>query len=293
MTKKPSSARDVAADAMNLVAKLAMTRRDVTGVPSGLAELDRRTLGFHRGEVAVLAGPNSSDNTALALSFVEAAMWARHHAPVATLMFSFAMSGSHVAFRLLCSRAGISVSRFADPAPLLTADEQERFVLAADVLSSAELFIDDAWSFSFTDLRAVARSLHARQRLGFVVVDSLQQLTATSGRSAGHSRLARLLRALALELDVPILLTSCVGEVCAPAIGALTRPRSPEFTAVENGADLLLLLERPGSTVTPSAPGRVFVSGPRFGPACEIALTLGDEGPDPNGSTTDYTDRHG
>ncbi len=180
---------------------------DVTGVPSGYVDLDRMTSGLQPGDLIIVAGRPSMGKTALALNIAE------HVAldqglPVA--VFSMEMGATQLAMRLLCSVGRLDQQRLRTGR--LVDDDWPRLTSAIQKMQDAHLFIDETPALNALELRARARRL-SRQcgRLGLVVVDYLQLMAAASSgenRATEISEISRSLKALAKELDCPVIALS-------------------------------------------------------------------------------------
>ena len=235
-------------EAMNIVHKMMMKKGEMTGVPSGFTDLDHLTFGFQRQEMIVLAARPSMGKTSFALNIAEAATIPKRGQPFPTLIFSLEMSGSQLALRMLCSRARVNMVRLRNEVLSKDGDEQQKLLAAADEFSKAPLFIDDSSNMSIMQLRAKARRVHARAKLGMIIVDYLQLLSPTDSRVPREQQVAeasRGLKALAKELDVPVVVLSQLNrssekENRVPRLADLR-----ESGSIEQDADVVLMLARP------------------------------------------------
>jgi len=243
---KPMS--DPTKEAMNVIHKMMMKKGEMTGVPSGFTDLDHLTFGFQRQEMIVLAARPSMGKTSFALNIAEAATIPKRGQPFPTLIFSLEMSGSQLALRMLCSRARVNMVRLRNEVLSKDGDEQQKLLAAADEFSKAPLFIDDSSNMSIMQLRAKARRVHARAKLGMIIVDYLQLLSPTDSRVPREQQVAeasRGLKALAKELDVPVVVLSQLNrssekENRVPRLADLR-----ESGSIEQDADVVLMLARP------------------------------------------------
>ena len=235
-------------EAMNVIHKMMMKKGEMTGVPSGFTDLDHLTFGFQRQEMIVLAARPSMGKTSFALNIAEAATIPKRGQPFPTLIFSLEMSGSQLALRMLCSRARVNMVRLRNEVLSKDGDEQQKLLAAADEFSKAPLFIDDSSNMSIMQLRAKARRVHARAKLGMIIVDYLQLLSPTDSRVPREQQVAeasRGLKALAKELDVPVVVLSQLNrssekENRVPRLADLR-----ESGSIEQDADVVLMLARP------------------------------------------------
>jgi replicative DNA helicase len=275
--------KDPTREAMTVIDKMMMRRGEYTGVASGFIDLDRLTWGFQRQEMIVLAARPSMGKTALALNFAEAAaLPAKGREPVTTLVFSLEMSAAQLALRMLCSRAGVDMMKLRDG--VLSAkdsEQQQRLVVAADEFAKAPIFIDDSSHLSIMELRAKARRLHARRKLGLIVVDYLQLLSPTDSQAPREQQVAeasRGLKALAKELDLPVLVLSQLNrssekENRTPKLADLR-----ESGSIEQDADVVLMLSRPKDAdekyQVAADSVELVVAKQRNGPVGELKLTF-------------------
>ncbi len=274
--------REPTKEAMNVIHKMMMKKGEMTGVPSGFSDLDHLTFGFQRQEMIVLAARPSMGKTSFALNIAEAATIPRRGPPFPTLIFSLEMSGSQLALRMLCSRARVNMVKLRNEVLSKNGDEQQKLVAAADEFSKAPLFIDDSSNMSIMQLRAKARRVHARNKLGLIIVDYLQLLSPTDSRVPREQQVAeasRGLKALAKELDVPVVVLSQLNrssekENRVPRLADLR-----ESGSIEQDADVVLMLARPKDTPdekfqVAAESMELIVAKQRNGPVGEQRLTF-------------------
>jgi len=278
-TAKPM--REPTREAMNVITKMLMKKGELTGVPSGFRDLDALTWGFQRQEMIVLAARPSMGKTSLALNFAEAAAMPKRGDPVGVLLFSLEMSAAQLALRMLCSNARVNMKLLRDGLLSKNGDEQNRLVTTADEFSKAPIFIDDSSALSIMQLRAKARRIHARHKLGFIVVDYLQLLSPTDSRMPREQQVAeasRGLKSLAKELDVPVLVLSQLNrssekENRTPKLADLR-----ESGSIEQDADVVLMLARPRDAdekfQVAADSAELIVAKQRNGPVGELKLTF-------------------
>ena len=268
-------------EAMNVITKMMMKKGELTGVSSGLKDLDALLWGFQRQEMIVLAARPSMGKTSLALNFVEAAALPRRGEPVATLVFSLEMSAAQLALRMLCSRAKVNMKLLRDGLLSKNGSEQADLLRTADEFSKAPVFIDDSSSLSIMQLRAKARRIHARTPLGLIVVDYLQLLSPTDSATPREQQVAeasRGLKALAKELNLPVLVLSQLNrssekENRIPKLADLR-----ESGSIEQDADVVLMLARPKDAdekfQVAADSAELIVAKQRNGPVGELKLTF-------------------
>ncbi len=178
----------------------------VTGVPTGFSRLDTLTSGLQKSDLIILAGRPSMGKTALALNMARNAAleW---NIPVA--IFSLEMSKEQLVLRLLCSEARIDSSKVRNG--FFSREDWVKLTNAAGVLSEAPIFIDDSADVSALSIRAKSRRLKREQNLGLIVIDYIQLMKGSASaerRDLEISEISRSLKALAKELEVPVLALS-------------------------------------------------------------------------------------
>lgn len=269
------------AEAMKVLGKMIEKKGELTGIPSGFVDLDRLTFGFQRSDMLVLAARPSMGKTALALNFAEAAVMPMRGAPAPTLIFSLEMGAAQLALRLICSRARVNLKLLRDGLISRNGAEQNRLLEVSEAFASAPLFIDDSSSLSIMQLRAKARRVASRHKLGFIIVDYLQLLSPTDPRIPREqqvSEASRGLKALAKELDVPVLVLSQLNRASerdnrTPRLSDLR-----ESGAIEQDADVVLMLARPKDAdekfQVAADQAELIVAKQRNGPVGEVRLTF-------------------
>jgi replicative DNA helicase len=271
--------KETTKEAMNVINKMMMKKGELTGVSSGFKDLDSLTWGFQRQEMIVLAARPSMGKTSLALNCAEAAALPLRGEAVPTLIFSLEMSAAQLALRLICSRAKINMKLLREG--LVPKNELSSLHHVADEFSKAPIYIDDSSHLSIMELRAKARRIYARRKLGFIMVDYLQLLSPNDSQAPREQQVAeasRGLKALAKELDLPILVLSQLNrssekENRAPKLADLR-----ESGSIEQDADVVLMLTRPKDAderfQTASDSAELIVAKQRNGPVGELKLTF-------------------
>lgn len=217
----------------------------ITGVASGFVDLDRMTAGFQRGDLVIIAGRPSMGKTAYALNVAQhAAIHAESPVPVA--IFSLEMSKEQLAMRLLCSEARIDASRMRTGN--LVEGDWEKLTRGASSLSKGKIFIDDTPAISATEMRAKARRLKAEHNIGMVVVDYLQLMRGrdrSESRQQEISEISRALKALAKELNIPVIALSQLNRSLESRTDK--RPMMSDLResgAIEQDADVIAFVYR-------------------------------------------------
>jgi replicative DNA helicase len=275
--------KDPTHEAMNVITKMMMKKGELTGVASGFRDLDILTFGFQKAEMIVLAARPSMGKTSLALNMAEAAAMPRKAGAeaAATLIFSLEMSAPQLALRMLCARAKVNMKLLREGMLSKNGTEQSELIKAADDFSKSPIFIDDSSHLSIMELRAKARRVHARHKLGFIIVDYLQLLSPTDPRVPREQQVAeasRGLKALAKELNLPVLVLSQLNRSSEKDNRPPRLSDLRESGSIEQDADVVLMLARPKDAdekfqvATDSA--ELIVAKQRNGPVGELKLTF-------------------
>jgi replicative DNA helicase len=253
-------------------------KSDVTGVPTGFLDLDEKTAGLQPGDLVVVAGRPSMGKTALALNIAEHVA-VDNGLPVA--VFSMEMSATQLAMRMLGSIARVDqhkmrTGRLAD-------EEWGKLSAAMERLHEAPIFIDETAAMNALEVRARARRMRRQcGRLGLVVVDYLQLMSAAKegeNRATEISEISRSLKALAKELDVPVVALSQLSR----AVEARTERRPMmsdlrESGAIEQDADVILFIYRDEVYHPDKAEARgkaeVIIGKQRNGPIGKVELAF-------------------
>jgi replicative DNA helicase len=227
------------------IEQLQAAKGGLTGVATGLHDLDEMTGGLQRGDLIIVAARPSMGKTAFVTGVgLHAAI--SHQLPVA--IFSLEMSKQQVVQRMLCSEALVDLGRLMRGR--LQDDDFGRLAQAAGHLNTAPVWIDDSGSLTVLEMRAKARRLKADQPdLGLIVVDYIQ-LMHTGGEAENRqqevSAISRGLKALAKELSVPIIALSQLSR--APEQRSDHRPQLSDLResgSIEQDADIVMFLYRP------------------------------------------------
>jgi len=242
---KPSfySIRDIVKQSFKTIERLYEKKELVTGVPSGYRDLDQRTAGFQPSDLIIVAGRPSMGKTAFCLNVAQYAAIEKR-TPVA--IFSLEMSKEQLVIRMLCSEAQVEGTRLRTG--FLSESDWPRLTLAAGNLSDAPIFIDDAAALSILELRAKARRLNAEHGLGMIMIDYLQLMRGRAkveSRQQEISEISRSLKALAKELNIPVIAVSQLSRRTEERQGM--RPQLSDLResgAIEQDADVILFIYR-------------------------------------------------
>jgi replicative DNA helicase len=228
------------------IEQLQAAKGGVTGVGTGFPDLDGKTGGFQKSDLIIIAARPSMGKTALVISLLLHAAISEQK-PVA--LFSLEMSKEQLVQRMLCSEALVDLGRLLRGR--LTDDDYVRLAQAAGHLNTAPIWIDDSGALSVLEMRGKARRLKAEQpELGMVIVDYLQLMQGgarhAENRQQEVSEISRGLKALAKELEVPVLALSQLSR--APEQRSDHRPQLSDLResgSIEQDADLVMFLYRP------------------------------------------------
>jgi replicative DNA helicase len=213
------------------------------GVETGFDDFDQLTGGLQKSELIILAARPSMGKTALAMNITEhVAVQLR----VPVLFVSLEMSALELGDRLLCSVAEVNGHRLRNGT--ITAEERRKLVRTAGEISESPLFIDDSPSRTMSEIAANARRLKRRQGLGLVVIDYLQLIEPDNSRDPRQeqvAKIARRLKGLARELEVPVL---CLAQLNRQV--EASRDNKPQLShlresgAIEQDADVVMFVHR-------------------------------------------------
>ncbi|MBQ2679050.1 MAG: replicative DNA helicase [Firmicutes bacterium] len=217
--------------------------KKITGVPTGFMDFDFKTAGLQPSDLILIAARPSMGKTALALNIVQNAA-IRQGIPVA--VFSLEMSSNQLVNRILCSEAMVDAQKVKTGN--LTEDDWPKLIEAMGPISEAPIYIDDTPGITPMELRAKCRRLKIEHGIGLVVIDYLQLMSSDSGRDSRQqeiSEISRSLKAIAREMDVPVIALSQLSRACEqrsdkrPMLSDLR-----ESGAIEQDADIVAFLYR-------------------------------------------------
>ena len=262
--------------AFDRINRLFAKQEHITGVATGYDELDRMTAGLQPAEMIILAARPSMGKTALAMNIVQhAAMIDK--VPVA--VFSLEMSVESLALRMLCSLGPIDSQRVRT-GRLLDSD-WPKLTRATGMLSEAPIYIDDTPGLTVLEMRAKARRLKSEQDLGLIVVDYLQLMQGKStaeNRAQEISDISRSLKAMAKELNVPVLALSQLNRSLESRTDK--RPQLADLResgAIEQDADVIMFIYR-DEVYNPDSPDKgtaeLIIGKHRNGPTGTVRLTF-------------------
>jgi len=269
--------RAILKDTFEHIEKLYDRKEHITGLATGFDDLDRMTSGFQASDFIIIAGRPSMGKTAFALNIAKYAGVEDHKR---VLVLSLEMSKEQLVQRLLCSEAKVDSHKvrtgYLDPR------DWTRLTNAAGRLAEAPVYIDDSPALTVLEARAKARRMKAEHGLDMIVIDYLQLMRGRhqqENRQQEISEISRSLKALAKELNVPVVALSQLSRAVE------TRERKEpqlsdlrESGALEQDADVILFLYRPERYGLQSEDGDrvadVIIGKQRNGPTGKVQVTF-------------------
>ncbi|MCP5445608.1 MAG: replicative DNA helicase [Chromatiaceae bacterium] len=230
--------------AVDRIETLFENNEPITGLATGFTDFDRMTSGLQKADLIIVAGRPSMGKTTLAMNMAENVA-INSGKPVA--IFSMEMPGESLAMRMMSSLGRIDQHRVRNGS--LEDDEWPRLTSAVSILAEARMFIDDSPALSPTEVRARSRRLIREQgELGLIIIDYLQLMqagAASENRTTEISLISRSLKALAKELNVPVIALSQLNR----SLESRTNKRPimsdlRESGAIEQDADLVVFIYR-------------------------------------------------
>ena len=236
--------KDVVLSVIDKIEAAARHKGTVTGLATGFYDLDYKTSGLQPSDLILIAARPSMGKTAFVLNLAQY-MCVRNHVP--TAIFSLEMSKDQLVNRILSMESKVD-SQSMRTGTLQPAD-WEKLIESAGVISTAPIIIDDTPGISITELRSKCRKYKLENDLGLVIIDYLQLMTGGSRKQESRqqeiSEISRSLKALAREINAPVIALSQLSRACE------TRPdHRPmlsdlrESGAIEQDADVVMFLYR-------------------------------------------------
>lgn len=267
---------DMMKDSIKMVEKLFERKTMITGVPTGFKDLDTKTAGLQPADLIIVAARPGMGKTAFSLNIASHAAFSGYGVAV----FSLEMAKEQLALRLLCSEARVDNSKVRTG--YLSDRDFPKLATAAGRLHDALIFVDDTPAISVLELRAKARRI-ARDRekkLGLIIVDYLQLMRGTGAaqnREQEISEISRSLKALAKELNVPVLAVSQLNRRVedrndkTPQLSDLR-----ESGAIEQDADVIAFIYREAAYNPKSDDNTatITIAKQRNGPTGDLSLTF-------------------
>ncbi|MDA9600462.1 replicative DNA helicase [Nitrosomonadales bacterium] len=251
----------------------------VTGVPSGYSDLDQKTAGLQPGDLIIIAGRPSMGKTSLALNIAE---HVGMEAGLPVAIFSMEMGAAQLTMRLLGSVGKLDQHKMR--IGQLEDEDWPKLTNALGVLNEAPIFIDEGSALNSYEVRARARRLHRQQgKLGLIVIDYIQLMSSANeqsneNRATEVSEISRSLKALAKELNVPVVALSQLNR------SVESRPdKRPmmsdlrESGAIEQDADVIMFIYRDevyNPETAEKGVAEILLSKQRNGPTGTVKLTF-------------------
>jgi len=247
-TKDFASIKDLIGRSYEYVNDLAQHSIHITGVPTGFPDLDELTAGFQPAELIVVGARPSMGKTSLALNIAQHACMGSNSLKkkISVGFFSVEMTAKQLALRLLCSVARIDLKKARSGH--LSQGEVGMLVNVTGQFYDTKLFIDDTSSLSVLELKAKDRRLKRQHDIGILIIDYLQLIQAgirTDNREQEIAYISRQLKALAKDLDIPVVVLSQLSrpqkgqEEKRPVLSDLR-----ESGAIEQDADVVIFIHR-------------------------------------------------
>ena len=238
------SMKDIVMRTFERINILYESKGGLTGISSGFKDLDKLTAGLQKSDLILVAARPSMGKTAFTLNI--ASYVGLHGGSVA--FFSLEMSKEQLMQRMLCSEGGIDASRLRTGQ--LDEVEWNKLVGVADKISRAPIYIDDTAGITVMELRSKARRLKAEHGLDLIIIDYLQLMQGRASKNSDNrqqeiSEISRSLKALARELDVPVIALSQLSrsvesrQIKKPMLSDLR-----ESGSLEQDADIVMFLYR-------------------------------------------------
>ena len=269
--------KEVLSGTIDRLDDLSQSEGDITGIATGFEDMDEMTSGLQRGDLVVVAGRPSMGKTTLAMNIAENAAIGNQKKP--TAVFSMEMSAEQLSFRMIGSIGRVNQSHLRSGR--LTDEDWSRIDSAVSMMSTAPIFIDDAPALTPTEVRARARRLKREHDLELIIVDYLQLMQVagtTENRATEISEISRSLKALARELNVPVIAISQLNRSVEqrtdkrPVMSDLR-----ESGAIEQDADVIVFIYREEvyDAETPrKGVADIIIGKQRNGPTGEFHLTF-------------------
>lgn len=250
-------------DALKMIREAGSNDSSMAGLSTGFPHVDELTGGWHKGEFIVIAARPSVGKTAFALNMAYN-MAIKDKRKVA--FFSLEMPSTSLVLRLIASETEINSKQLASGR--LTDEQWERIDWAALEIARANIFFDSTQGIGPGELRSKCRKLKMQYDIDIVVIDYLQLITAPfskmQNREQEISKISRSLKALALELDIPIVALSQLNRSVESRASSLYQPQLSDIResgAIEQDADIVAFVHRPEKHKVPAYPDETPTAG--------------------------------
>lgn len=273
-TEDFSHINEIVVTSIDKIEQAHITKGGITGVPTGFIDLDYKTAGMQPSDLILVAARPSMGKTAFSLNIIQTAA-IKHKKKVA--VFSLEMAKDQLVNRMLCAEALVDAQKVRTGN--LEPEDWDRIAMAIPNLSAADVFIDDTPGISVMEMRAKCRRLKLEKGLDLIMIDYLQLMTGSSksdSRQQEISEISRSLKALAREMQVPVIALSQLSRACEAR--ADHRPMLSDLResgAIEQDADVVMFLYRDEYYHPDSDKkniGEVIIAKQRNGPTGTVEL---------------------
>ncbi|WP_300681705.1 replicative DNA helicase [Nocardioides sp.] len=230
-------------DVVDEIESIANRQEGIYGVPTGFADLDELTNGFHGGQMIIVAARPAMGKSTLALDFCRSASI---HNNLASVFFSLEMGRSEIAMRLLSAEAKIPLNHIRNGN--MTDEDWDKMARKMGDVSAAPMFIDDSPNMTMMEIRSKARRLKQKHDLKLIVIDYMQLMSSgkkVESRQLEVSEFSRQIKLLAKEIDCPVIALSQLNR--GPEQRADKKPMAADLResgSLEQDADMIILLHR-------------------------------------------------
>ncbi|GKX30643.1 replicative DNA helicase [Vallitalea longa] len=273
-TEEFSSIKDLVVPTLNKIEMIHKNQGKVTGIPTGFIDLDYKTAGLQPSDLILIAARPSMGKTAIALNIAQHAAIKEN---AATAIFSLEMSKEQLVNRLLCSEAMVDAQKVRTGD--LEDEDWAKIASGSSVLSSASIYIDDTPGITVSEMKAKCRKLKLEKGLDLILIDYLQLMSGngrTESRQQEISEISRSLKALAREMEAPVVALSQLSRACESR--ADHRPMLSDLResgAIEQDADVVMFLYRDeyyNPETEAKNQGELIIAKQRNGPTGTIHL---------------------
>ncbi|MFA6304363.1 MAG: replicative DNA helicase [Patescibacteria group bacterium] len=282
--------KNILASAFERIDELHRQGGKLRGITTGFVDLDNKLAGLQKSDLIIIAARPSVGKTSLALDIARQAA-TKEKIPVG--IFSLEMSKEQLIDRLLCAEAGVNLwnMRTGHLSDSGENDDFQKINFAMGSLAEAPIFIDDSATANIMEIRTKARRLKLEHGLGLLVIDYLQLMegrTLTDNRVQEVSEITRALKAIARELEIPVIalsqLSRAVEQQTGPAIPRLAHLR--ESGSIEQDADVVMFIYRKSAdrkyriddiSLEERGLAEIHIAKHRNGPTGEIKLFFQEE----------------
>ncbi|HIU87945.1 MAG TPA: replicative DNA helicase [Candidatus Avilachnospira avistercoris] len=235
---------DVVLEVMQRIQEASQLKDHITGVPSGFSDLDFMTTGFQPSDFILVAARPSMGKTAFVLNILEFVAIKKNRP---CMIFSLEMSSNQLVNRLLSMDSGVDAQLIRSGR--LTDSDWPRLIDSADRVGASNIIIDDTPGISVPELRSKCRKVKLERGLDLIIIDYLQLMSGSSKKSDNRqqevSDISRSLKALAREMECPVIALSQLSRACE--LRADKRPMLSDLResgAIEQDADVVMFLYR-------------------------------------------------